>query len=82
MGDGIFGADIPTWPLVVGAVYYLGTAIAVGAVAHKHYGRSAGGWILLSLLISPTLALLFLIAVSIHHHVSRPVPAEPVSAQK
>jgi len=49
MGDG-FGVDIPTWPLVVGAVYYLGTAIAVGVVAHDHYGRSAGGWILLSLL--------------------------------
>ena len=42
--------------LIVGAVFYLGVAVAVGVVAHDHYGRSTGGWILLSLLISPALA--------------------------
>ena len=68
--------------LIVGAVFYLGVAVAVGVVAHDHYGRSTGGWILLSLLISPALALLFLIAVSLQttFNVSPSVPAEPVSS--
>ena len=51
--------------LIFGIAFYVAVAIAVGLVASHRYERSTVGWFLLSLLISPVLALLFLIAASL-----------------
>jgi hypothetical protein len=43
--------------------YWLGFTIAVGLLAHNHRGRSAPGWVILSLFISPLLAGVLLLCL-------------------
>jgi len=43
-------------------LFWIGGAIGVGIIATNYRGRDSAGWFLLSLLISPLLGLLFVLA--------------------
>ena len=51
---------------VVVALSYVVLSIIVGALAASAKGRSGGGWFVISLLVSPLFAILFLIVVGDH----------------
>jgi len=43
-------------------IFWIGGAIGVGLIASNYRGRDGAGWFLLSLLISPLLGILFVLA--------------------
>ena len=58
---------INVWPIIiVTALVATALSIAVGVVAHDRYRRNGVGWFLLAMLVTPVLALLFLLAVAPH----------------
>ena len=50
--------------VVVAAIVMFFASIAVGVIAKKYHGRGAFSWFFLSLIVTPVLALLFLLAIS------------------
>ena len=60
--SGYYNPGVAIWPIVLILASAVGISIAVGVIADKR-GRSGTGWFVLSLLLTPVLALLFLVAV-------------------